>query len=392
MSLKYIFESITPENIKNIPLLATAMEIFIENLEKNSKISIDIKKIFDNDGDDVLSQTARDNLKKALLSIFLSGVYNTLSDAQINKEIIDRYNSIGMTGMPIENDINKILNEEFFITNKEFKQKIGTFGGMKYAYNFAKNLEGDNSDFPLDVQVVRPFHLIIDGSVTREIYRNVVERLSHPIGFTYHYSRIVIETIIDLFGLSEVYNVNNIEVRQLNGTIDVFTEDSTDINVQSDFVNNRGYTIQEYLDAVTNGDIVVHLNKTVYSITVDTIIDNFIQTVVFTDGTVLEQTTDPISVTYQDSFGNDIKIFDGHYSLYLNYSTTYVINYIDDVQFLDNQSIVENYDMTDLANLTDTSVESIFAVGGSYFTTTDSEYIVSDDGLDPASQWYFTGS
>ena len=42
-NLLSIFNAITPDNIKNIPIIEDSMRIFIELLQENSPISSDIK-------------------------------------------------------------------------------------------------------------------------------------------------------------------------------------------------------------------------------------------------------------------------------------------------------------------------------------------------------------
>ena len=108
MKLQAIFDSITPQNIKDIPLLADAMEIFINNLENNSSISTDIREVFSADNTEI-----RENL----LKIYISSLYSVISNIQQNKDIQEKFRE--GEGLVLSKDITEILNDEYFSTNKE---------------------------------------------------------------------------------------------------------------------------------------------------------------------------------------------------------------------------------------------------------------------------------
>ena len=46
-SLKDIFNKITPNNIQSIPLIKYAQQVFIDSIERNSKVAKRITNIFD---------------------------------------------------------------------------------------------------------------------------------------------------------------------------------------------------------------------------------------------------------------------------------------------------------------------------------------------------------
>ena len=51
MDLQVIFDCIVPDNIKNIPLIKVCTNIFIEQINRNSQIAINIGKLFDLEND-----------------------------------------------------------------------------------------------------------------------------------------------------------------------------------------------------------------------------------------------------------------------------------------------------------------------------------------------------
>ena len=239
---------------------------------------------------------------------------------------------------------------------------------------------------------MKPFHLRINGSVTSEVYNSLVNSLSHPIGYTYVYNQILQEGMSDLFALIETYDVNIIEIRQLNGTFDAFTPDSNDVNVKQSFID-RGYTSEEYDALKLAGTIKVHLNKTVSRITDSFEDDGLHRIILFEDGSVITQMPNPITVTYKNAAGEHIKLFNGHYSIYADYTPVFNISYTDTLIFLDtlNTDLIDNDVFNITTEVTDTLTSSYYSYGGIYLTSTDNFYMVSDDGLDPTNQYYVTG-
>lgn len=392
MNLKQVFEAITPENIKDIPLLSTAMDIFITNLEKNSNISIDIHKLYDNvltEGSTDISESSKTTLKDALLSTYLSELYRSINNAQRDKQVQRKYEDIGIVDAPINSDAVKILNKEYFRTNKQVKENVGTTSGIKYFYELSKYLEDNQESLNFTITEDKPFHIVIDGSITSELYNKVVANLAHPLGFTYAYRQVIGDSISDFFGLIITYDVQNIEVRELNGSFDVFTGDADDTNVKLDFIS-RGYSSASYDAAIISGDIVVHLNK--IPLTIEDNVDNSgTKIVTFTDLTVLTQTTSPVTVTYKDNVGADIKLFVGHFSLYLLYTNIFNTDYTDTISFSSTSSEADVYDVTNVSNVTDDIVfDNQYT--GNYFFSTDNFYFVTEVDGDASDDFYFYGS
>ena len=85
-NIKGIFEQITPENIKNIPIIQKSIDVFIQALEDLSKESIDIKNAFENE-----------KIREELIKIYINDLYQIFSNVQNNRDVIDaieRINSI----------------------------------------------------------------------------------------------------------------------------------------------------------------------------------------------------------------------------------------------------------------------------------------------------------
>lgn len=343
MDIKTIFESITPENIKDIPLIKTAMDIFIKNLEENAYVASSIKEIYNNaykSADPEHIQECKLELRKGLLDVYLHNLYNTLQKAQNNKIIrqkmlahVETMESQGRT-VPFVNDIERVLNDEYFTTNKIFKQNTGNELGIRYSYNLTKYLTSGDSDGDLEFTEIKPFHFKVEGAVYKEMYENIIKPLSHPLGFTYFYIQIIQAEFSDLYGIDIIYNVNSIEMRNIDGRFHVFTPDADDTNIKALF-------LEKYINPLTglifreseyNEQVTVFYNKVVQDVEIKNVQDRYFRGVLFTDGTYLTQYTNPIAIKYcdfDDWETHEEETYVGHWSLYLDYELDFEFQYYD---------------------------------------------------------------
>ena len=72
MNIKSIFEAITPEHIRSLPIVNTAMNIFIKTIEENSEISSRIIAVYNQQE----LETDSEKLKKSK-RILREGMYYT---------------------------------------------------------------------------------------------------------------------------------------------------------------------------------------------------------------------------------------------------------------------------------------------------------------------------
>ena len=78
-NLLSIFKAITPDNIKDIPVVEDSMRIFIEILKENSPISSDIRI--------ALSEETTDSIAEELPKIYLNDYYDMIENLKTNKDI-----------------------------------------------------------------------------------------------------------------------------------------------------------------------------------------------------------------------------------------------------------------------------------------------------------------
>jgi len=371
--LKPVFDALTPENIKNIPLMQDVINAFLVCLEQNALVSIDIKNLYDYINPKVLSSVANttvgpttipnENLRNAIIDVYLVALKNALIDAQTNKTLQNKIKlrqkeQIALLNTPITN----MLNSTQFSASKKYKESVGTIHSINYMYSLAKLLEASDSNGNPIITEASPFHFVIEGGISKELYSTVVDPLSHPLGYTYSYKEVVsMNNLVDLFGLTKVFNPHPvIEIRGADGTYRVFT-DYPDIAtakpiLQQVFTTNRTnlstfslFTVPEFNDP---NIVTIIPNKTVKSIIDDTTISGRYVEVVFTDNSVIKQinTNAQIDVTYYDANTGLTSTYSptaaGHYSVYIDapFSTTF--NYTDTIASNESFNITNINDAT----------------------------------------------
>lgn len=352
-NLSSIFNAIIPENLKNTPAINDSVQIFIELLEENSKVSLSANNFFN---DNVTEKT-----KEELIKIYLYDYYSLLHRLKSDFNIVERFKSQNKILRPYlyENDsydsivststvVNyfivggSVLNSSYsgpefdnvlgseininpiysklgkledsllkvkpdnFYFNRLFKEKKGFISSMRFIYD-CLNEHLISEDEQLELQVIPsqdPFKLSIKGSIDTEVYRAGVEYLTHPLGFVYSYEQIKQIKLEDYFFFKYEYSNEQIEVRCLYGN--------------SEFYNKQISEVLKY-----NGTIKV----------------------VFTDLTALIQEHD--EVKYYDDSGRILKKYpiDKHCSIFLKYDLIYRPMISDSISFKLSYSEIDNNDV-----------------------------------------------
>jgi len=251
--IQTIFDGITPDNIKNIPVIQDAIKIFIETIEDLAAESIDIKEFYNNGA-----------IKDQLVQIYLEDLYNVIKEIQFNEKLIAKIEKIDRIYQQngandyeylikdrIENPSN-YFNEEHFLSFKAFKQKKGTIAGINYIYElFNQFVTPLDEKMPLVVTEIEPFNMKLEGSLPLEFYQYLIYPLAHPLGFTYTYERYLNFSFTDYFPCEKFkYDVKAIEVRCIIGK-NIATADYMDRTVKKIHTYNSGtyrYKVVDFED------------------------------------------------------------------------------------------------------------------------------------------------
>ena len=212
-NLKEIFRGITPDNIRDIPVIKDSMEIFIEILKERSKQSIDLSTYAENK-----------KIRNELFKTYLGDLYEVLDGIKYNQKIIDLITSRNESYSKIEDyefisrevleDMLNRISDEHFIAFRNFREKKGTIKAIEYMFHLIATLV--NSPEGVDYIIIEgnnPFELIIEGTLPQEFYYYLIAPLAHPAGFTFAYAQSVVWELIDyFFPIETTYNVRRLDV------------------------------------------------------------------------------------------------------------------------------------------------------------------------------------
>ena len=181
--LKTIFESITPDNIKDLPLVKDAMAIFIEIIEESSELSFDVKRLYTSDNPAI---------NRELAKIFLRDLYVYVNKIDSSKELYERLQDFSPENRDKYLNISNIKNiidnigEDDYAVIKNFKENKGTFDALNYVYSIVKdNTESVNYDEEtfFELEENDTFVFTLKGAVDKGLYKSLIAPIAQPLGF-----------------------------------------------------------------------------------------------------------------------------------------------------------------------------------------------------------------
>lgn len=240
MNLNLVFESIIPDNIKNIPVVRKCTEVLIEQLNRNSTIAQRISNIFSVDkvsflktdkygnvtevNDSEFLAETKNNLKNALFTVYLNVLYNLAQNIQTSSQIREATISRGYEDTLITKNIYDVLTSEYLGAFRYFQQNSGTKKAIKYIYQFAKYLETGYIYDDLDILEDGCFSMQYTGTLHKHYFSEFNQPMSHPCGWCYEYTTILELILKDYFGIEYIYIPTRIV---LNGSNTIVFTNST---------------------------------------------------------------------------------------------------------------------------------------------------------------------
>ena len=407
-NLLSIFKAITPDNIKNIPVIEDSARIFIELLKENSSISSDIKI--------ALSEQTTNNISEELPKIYLYDYYSMIENLKNNKVIVEKFKkwnsalnpSLYPKGLPYiseslfinyftigepggvlsTEDTSNIVNAfpfseklnvlqsnilqnkaENYYVNRLFKQSKGLKKSVKFIYDVLnEHLTDADERKELDFQETgNPFELKISGSIDKDIYRESIAYLAHPLGFTYDYTYISELRFEDNYSLLKFYKINALEVRCLSGNVETYDKIVISIIEKENYLkilfNDYFYLLQEndvvkYYDNLDNlikiypesNHCSIYLDyEIIYKSTLDDYMHSLTDLDLISDDFVA--TMDDISYVETERFKNNMLISEVYGTLI---GSELISNDSNQYQTVTTK---ENYNISDSSKYTDTTVQ-----------------------------------
>ena len=350
MSLRDIFNSLTPANLNEIPLINVAKEIFINCIERNSRVAKRITDIFDlteRDSDTEMINRAKKNLKIGLYQTYIYGLYKYLQALTTSPEMLNDLKKYHYENSALYKDIFDIINTEFIQSHHIFTQKIGTTNATHYMYNFSKYLETGTMQDDLEIEEGNPFIIHYEGSLGRRLYNEFTRPQTHPIGWLDNYETVFSLIFQDYFGIEILDDITKIELH-CNESWVVFIKDNNIQSVKDDFSNRiNPITMQPYTPEEISRYVTIVPNKVVstYRRYIDDT-NSIITVFTFVDQTVLYHNESSPKITYyttyQDylnNFQNPIEVWDECWELESEMQTNFRFLYEDNHEFFKDHFI-----------------------------------------------------
>lgn len=398
MDLKSIILSLTPENLRSIPVLNIALNIFLDCIKRNNEVAqriISLYEVSEYDTDSEMLKNSKNILKQGLYYTWIYTLYNCLNklaeDTQIQADL-EKYN---YTEAGIYQGINHIVSPEFVSANRIFSQKVGTKQALKYMYYFGKYLETGQYEDDLDIKEDNPFIIFYEGSMSKKMFRGIVKPMAHPIGWIDTYTQIVSLILNDFFGIEIFKSYEKIELQNKEKWV-VFIYDENIDAVYEDFRNRiNPLTNKPYTDAEIKENVNIITGKVVRSfdqkLNEDGSIDKII---VFEDNTVLYNFGYPekktIFTTYEDylnGFLEPIIVWGADWTFYGDLSSNFKFLYTDTINEFEKEFYItkikeENSGKCDLSTYVENDSSNMFKVGGDeypfVFGSDESRYVVNN--------------
>lgn len=204
-NIKYIWEQITPEEMKTNEVFQVCMEIFCEQVNEFCGVSIDIQKSFKD-------EFYKEEFAKTYNQILM----DTLTKLKTNQQYFNensRFSSMNhgqnlLLPELLDNPSNFMSHQEIMLFNQYFNQK-GMKESIEFAYEWISNhIQTGKSGEEIRIREVNPFELDVSGGIPISVYNYFVRVLQHPLGFQIQYSR-VLTLDLDKNGKDTYNNLDN---------------------------------------------------------------------------------------------------------------------------------------------------------------------------------------
>lgn len=175
-SLESIFEAITPDNIKNIPVIKYTMQDFIENLEANSKIARQIISLYDTEkysDDSKIVRDAKQRIRNGLYLLYTNTLYKCLQNISTSKKVNKILNTFNYINSPLKKfqDANNITSDLTPITvNPAIAELTPPEQAAYFATSGASKGSIESSESPIKSDSPKRYVQKSDATIGKEEY------------------------------------------------------------------------------------------------------------------------------------------------------------------------------------------------------------------------------
>lgn len=341
MITKQLIQNIVPDNLKDIELYKVTVDAFMEYLEENAQLSLDVANIYNENNPKIYEE---------ILKIYANYFFRVIEEAKLNQnlqnEIVAYHKkfNIDYDVTRLQLDLKKFLSFEDLRLLKLFQQSKGNISAMEYIYSIFNKIQFEDislqSDTTFSVEETgNPLEYKVNSNMIQSVFEQFVKPLSHPVGWKYVFTKITEFAFKEYLFSSETYDFSILQIdgpeidnfktnrgylfeteadgsaKLLNGSPKTYKAENKDVLQVTRF--GKYYPVLD-LDSEINLIQEPGVSKIVEE-TIDVIIDNLrLQTnhvrITFKSGEVLEQyepynpsTKRPSLILYYGDGPNDLK-------------------------------------------------------------------------------------
>lgn len=223
-------DKLIPENFQDVESLDKLLEIYFSSTADSDEIVKDPLKVLSTDflikkTNDTLNVNY-DKIKEELFKIHLQEIFKTFEEVESNEDIYNKfkilYAALGISDdeLKIAANIDEKINEEYINAAKSFKTKKGTKAGFFFVYDIINKagIQALNNDAIFDIiegtddNPNQPYQYTIKTTLYKEVVKETLIPLAHPLGFEWHFIRLLFLYLEDYFGLNQIKTIKDIVI------------------------------------------------------------------------------------------------------------------------------------------------------------------------------------
>jgi len=227
--LETSLDIISPQILKDNEAIDKLLELYFLNLRGQQEISEDPVILLDinyliKKNDEGAKGVGYKDVKSELFKIHLDEIYKIFEDVQDNDKIYEKYKEVYSTlniptdSLKVDFNLDDEINDEYITASNSYKAKKGTKAGFFFINDIINkvNIDPLNSDpyfhieEGLDGDLSVPYAYTVKASLYKEVFRETILPLSHPVGFNWHFFRLLYLTLVDYFGLIEIKTITDL--------------------------------------------------------------------------------------------------------------------------------------------------------------------------------------
>lgn len=206
-------DKVTPNSLKDVEVIGSLLKIFNSQFDIQEEISDNptnpytldwlTKKFKETSNEDFIL------IKEEILKTNINEIWEVFGLVDSNIEIQDRYALIDnlfnleRDSLLKESKLEEYVDSQYMNSSSDFKHGKGNAKSFNYIYDLIKlsNLTNIYDEDIFRIKESEPLHYTVETSLYKEVYEQIANPLTHPVGFVYDFVRFVEKDFNDYFNI-----------------------------------------------------------------------------------------------------------------------------------------------------------------------------------------------